>query len=122
MGLGFLSSQSSINLLFITVHPALYEDLIPYAHVAHDLESLVRSTQTLVHKAINNDGFGALLEFRPDGQCKSEKTWCIEDGGWSSYEVRWWPRNAWAAVSAGQRAHRLGTVTASGGSASSGYD
>jgi hypothetical protein len=53
-----------------------------------------------------------------DGQCKSEKTWCIEDGGWSSYEVRWWPRNAWAAVSAGQRAHRLGTVTASGGSAS----
>jgi hypothetical protein len=55
-----------------------------------------------------------------DGQCKSEKTWCIEDGGWSSYEVRWWPRNAWAAVSAGQRAHRLGTVTASGGSASGG--
>jgi hypothetical protein len=44
MGLGFLSSQSSINLFFVTVHPALYEDLIPYVHVAHDLESLVRST------------------------------------------------------------------------------
>jgi hypothetical protein len=47
MGLGFLSSQSSINLLFITVHPALYEDLIPYVHVAHDLESLVRSTKPI---------------------------------------------------------------------------
>jgi hypothetical protein len=46
MGLGFLSSQSSINLFFVTVHPALYEDLIPYVHVAHDLESLVRSTIT----------------------------------------------------------------------------
>jgi hypothetical protein len=44
MGLGFLSSQSSINLFFVTVHQALYEDLIPYVHVAHDLESLVRST------------------------------------------------------------------------------
>jgi hypothetical protein len=44
MGLGFLSSSSSINLLYITVHAALYEDLIPYVHVAHDLESLVRST------------------------------------------------------------------------------
>jgi hypothetical protein len=46
MGLGFLSSQASINLLFITVHAALYEDLIPYVHAAHDLESLVRSTKT----------------------------------------------------------------------------
>jgi hypothetical protein len=44
MGLGFLSSQSFINLLFITVHAALYEDLIPYVNVTHDLESLVRST------------------------------------------------------------------------------
>jgi hypothetical protein len=45
MGLGFLFYQSSINLLFIIVHAALYEDLIPYVHVAHDLESLVRSTE-----------------------------------------------------------------------------
>jgi hypothetical protein len=44
MGLRFLSSQSSINLFFVTVHPALYEDLISYVHVAHDVESLVRST------------------------------------------------------------------------------
>jgi hypothetical protein len=47
MGLGFLSSQSSINLFFVTVHPAPYEDLIPYVYVAHDLESLVRSTVRL---------------------------------------------------------------------------
>jgi hypothetical protein len=42
--LGSSLLQSSINLFFVTVHPALYEDLIPYVHVAHDLESLVRST------------------------------------------------------------------------------
>jgi hypothetical protein len=47
VGLGFLSSSSPINLLFITVHADLYEDLIPYVHVAHDLESLVRSTAML---------------------------------------------------------------------------
>jgi hypothetical protein len=52
MGLGFLSSQSSINLFFVTVHPALYEDLIPYVHVAHDLESLVRSTGTNAFNAV----------------------------------------------------------------------
>jgi hypothetical protein len=47
MGLGFFFSQSFINLVFITVHPALYEDLISYVHVAHDLESLIRSTKIL---------------------------------------------------------------------------
>jgi hypothetical protein len=43
MGLGFLFFQLLINLFFVIVHPALYEDLIPYVHVAHDLESLIRS-------------------------------------------------------------------------------
>jgi hypothetical protein len=42
MGLGFLFSQSSINLFFIIVHSALYEDFIPYVHVAYDLKSLIK--------------------------------------------------------------------------------
>jgi hypothetical protein len=52
IGLGFLFSQSLINLFFVTVHPALYEDLIPYVHVAHDLESLVRSTDDPISKTM----------------------------------------------------------------------
>jgi hypothetical protein len=69
--LGSSLLQSSINLFFVTVHPALYEDFIPYVHVAHDLESLVRSTNTLINltkfiKAFINNGclcYAAFNEF-----------------------------------------------------------
>jgi hypothetical protein len=42
--LGSFFLQLLINLFFVIVHPALYEDFIPYVHVAHDLEFLVKLT------------------------------------------------------------------------------
>jgi hypothetical protein len=40
--LGSFLLQLLINLFFVIMHPALYEHLISYVHVAHDLEFLIR--------------------------------------------------------------------------------